>query len=104
MEARDVRTVGVVGCGLMGSGIVEVVARIGIDVVYLEPSDGLVEAHNTKREMFSFGRLQNLVAEHAGGAALIEFLLGELAAFTGPGWEQEDDVTLIIARRTPLAR
>ena len=50
MEARDVRTVGVVGCGLMGSGIVEVVARIGLDVVYLEPSDGLVEAGRERVE------------------------------------------------------
>ena len=44
MEAQDVRQVGVVGCGLMGSGIVEVVARVGIDVVFLEPSDDLVAA------------------------------------------------------------
>ena len=29
MDAKDVRTVGIVGCGLMGSGIVEVVARDG---------------------------------------------------------------------------
>ena len=50
MEARDVRTVGVVGCGLMGSGIVEVVARIGLDVVYLEPSDGLVDAGRERVE------------------------------------------------------
>ena len=44
MEAGDVRTVGVVGCGLMGSGIVEVVARSGIDAIYLEPRAELVEA------------------------------------------------------------
>ena len=44
MDARDVRTVGVVGCGLMGSGIVEVVARAGLGAVYLEPTDDLVEA------------------------------------------------------------
>lgn len=44
MEADDVRTVGVVGCGLMGSGIVEVLARSGIDAVYLEPTAELVEA------------------------------------------------------------
>ena len=44
MEAGDVRTVGVVGCGLMGSGIVEVVARSGIDAIYLEPTAELVEA------------------------------------------------------------
>ncbi len=62
-------------------------------------SDGIVEAHNPKREMFSFGRLQSLVAEHAGGAPLIDFLLAELARFTGAGWEQEDDVTLVTLQR-----
>jgi serine phosphatase RsbU (regulator of sigma subunit)/anti-sigma regulatory factor (Ser/Thr protein kinase) len=77
----------------------ETVIKPGETVVFY--SDGLVEAHNTKREMFSFGRLQQLVAEHVGGAALIEFLLGELAAFTGPGWEQEDDVTLVTLERGP---
>jgi len=34
--------VGVVGCGLMGSGIVEVLARAGADVTYVESSDELV--------------------------------------------------------------
>jgi len=42
MRAEDVRAVGVVGCGLMGSGIVEVCARAGTSVVYLEPTDELV--------------------------------------------------------------
>jgi len=43
MRAEDVRTVGVVGCGLMGSGISEVVARAGQTAVVLETSDELVE-------------------------------------------------------------
>ena len=43
MRAEDVRTVGVIGCGLMGSGISEVVARAGQTVVVLETSDELVE-------------------------------------------------------------
>jgi len=43
MRAEEVRTVGVVGCGLMGSGIVEVSARAGTRVVYLEPTEELVE-------------------------------------------------------------
>lgn len=42
MDPRDVRQVGVVGCGLMGSGIVEVLARAGADVTYVEGSDELV--------------------------------------------------------------
>jgi 3-hydroxybutyryl-CoA dehydrogenase len=42
VDPRDVRQVGVVGCGLMGSGIVEVLARAGADVTYVEGSDELV--------------------------------------------------------------
>jgi 3-hydroxybutyryl-CoA dehydrogenase len=34
--ANDIRRVGVVGCGLMGSGIAEVCARAGLDVVVRE--------------------------------------------------------------------
>ena len=42
MDPKDVRNVGVVGCGLMGSGIVEVLARAGADVTYVEASEELV--------------------------------------------------------------
>ncbi len=58
-------------------------------------SDGLVEAHNPQREMFGFPLLQDLMADHVDGDTLNDFLLEELARFTGPGWEQEDDVTLV---------
>jgi len=58
-------------------------------------SDGLVEAHNGEREMFGFPRLQELLATHAEGATVNDFLLAQLADFTGPTWEQEDDVTLV---------
>src|SRR5215813_676141 len=36
MKAEEVRNVGVVGCGLMGSGIVEVCARAGLQVTFVE--------------------------------------------------------------------
>jgi serine phosphatase RsbU (regulator of sigma subunit)/anti-sigma regulatory factor (Ser/Thr protein kinase) len=62
-------------------------------------SDGLVEAHNTQREMLGFPQLRSLTEGHAGGAALIPFLMDQLAAFTGPNWEQEDDVTLLTVQR-----
>jgi 3-hydroxybutyryl-CoA dehydrogenase len=43
MDPADVRHVGVVGCGLMGSGIVEVLARSGLSVTFVEGSDDLVD-------------------------------------------------------------
>lgn len=62
-------------------------------------SDGLVEAHNPSREMFGFPRLAEYVASHAGGMELIQSLLDDLEVFTGPDWEQEDDVTLMTLER-----
>lgn len=62
-------------------------------------SDGLVEAHSPAREMFGMARLQSLLAAHPGGAGLIPYLREALAAFAGPGWEQEDDVTLVVLQR-----
>jgi serine phosphatase RsbU (regulator of sigma subunit)/anti-sigma regulatory factor (Ser/Thr protein kinase) len=62
-------------------------------------SDGLVEAHNPARAMFGFPRLMELMSQQ-NDVPLIEHLLNELAAFTGPGWEQEDDVTLVTLQRT----
>jgi serine phosphatase RsbU (regulator of sigma subunit) len=64
-------------------------------------SDGLVEAHDPKGEMFGFPRLQALVAEHGEERSLGEFLLEQLYSFTGEGWEQEDDITLLTLERAP---
>ena len=62
-------------------------------------SDGLVEAHNQRREMFGFARLQSLLAGQRDGTLLIDTLLDELQRFTGHEWEQEDDVTLLALHR-----
>ena len=62
-------------------------------------SDGLVEAHSPERDMFGFPRLQELMATHNNGDTLNNFLLEQLADFTGPDWDQEDDVTLVTLRR-----
>lgn len=43
MQVTEIRHVGVVGCGLMGSGIVEVLARAGLTVTFVEGNDALVE-------------------------------------------------------------
>jgi serine phosphatase RsbU (regulator of sigma subunit)/anti-sigma regulatory factor (Ser/Thr protein kinase) len=67
-------------------------------------SDGLVEAHDPQGEMFGNPRLQALLANCAGDCpALIQHLLAELETFTGRGWEQEDDVTLVTLQRTQPA-
>jgi serine phosphatase RsbU (regulator of sigma subunit) len=65
-------------------------------------SDGLVEAHDPKGEMFGFPRLRALVAEHAEERSLGEYLLEELYSFVGQGWEQEDDITLLTLKRSPI--
>jgi serine phosphatase RsbU (regulator of sigma subunit) len=64
-------------------------------------SDGLVEAHSPEKEMFGFPRMQKILEEQCTDASLIETLLTELHHFTGEGWEQEDDVTLVTLQRTP---
>ena len=67
-------------------------------------SDGLVEAHDPKGEMFGFPRLRTLIAEHAEKESLEEALLEELYSFVGEGWEQEDDITLLTLRRSASPR
>ena len=68
-------------------------------------SDGLVEAHNPKGEMFGFPRLRALVAEHGDEErSLEEVLLEELYSFVEEGWEQEDDITLLTLRRSTANR
>jgi serine phosphatase RsbU (regulator of sigma subunit) len=67
-------------------------------------TDGLVEAHDPKGEMFGFPRLRALIADHGEERALGDFLLEQLYSFVGESWEQEDDITLLALRRSPLLR
>jgi serine phosphatase RsbU (regulator of sigma subunit)/predicted ester cyclase len=62
-------------------------------------SDGLVEAHDPKGEMFGFPRLRALVAEQGEEGLLGDFCLEALYSFVGEGWEQEDDITLLTLKR-----
>jgi len=78
----------------------EVIIAPGENLLFY--TDGIVEAHNPGREMFGFPRLKTLLEEHAEGASLIRLLLSELKSFTGEGWEQEDDVTMVTLQRKPL--
>jgi serine phosphatase RsbU (regulator of sigma subunit) len=101
-EAEELRARGM-PLGLMpGMGYKEGEASLRDGYGVLFYSDGLVEAHDLKGEMFGFPRLQALVAQHAEGESLVDFLMEELRSFTGDGWEQEDDITLVALRRSAL--
>ena len=62
-------------------------------------SDGLVEAHDPSQEMYGFPRLREEMAVDDAGSELLDRLLDTLHRFTGPDWEQEDDITLVTLRR-----
>jgi anti-sigma regulatory factor (Ser/Thr protein kinase) len=81
---------------LPGMGYEETEATIGPGEALLLYSDGVTEAHGAGREMYGTPRLAGLVA---GDDDLIAGLLGSLQGFTGAGWEQEDDITLVTLRR-----
>lgn len=68
-------------------------------------SDGLTESHNPQDELFGYPRLESALQPKPGesplkGENLIHLLLRQLADFTGPRWEQEDDVTFVVLDRT----
>jgi len=77
-------------------------ATLEADARLLLYSDGLVEAHNHAFEMFGFPRVMGLFGTVSDGRDPIAALLAELERFTGPGHEQEDDITLVTLARSPL--
>jgi 3-hydroxybutyryl-CoA dehydrogenase len=78
MHAEDVKTVGVVGCGIMGSGIVEVCARAGLEVTFVEATEELAER--------GWDRIRGSTARAVEGGKLDEAgrqeLLGRIRATT----------------------
>ena len=64
-------------------------------------TDGLIEAHNLRGEMFGTPRLRELLSQRPkGGRSLSAPLMEELERFTGGRWEQEDDITLLALERS----
>ena len=79
----------------------EAVGEIGPGDEVLLFSDGMVEVHAPDGDMYGFPRLREAIAEEAGsGTDVIDRLLERLHAFVGPGWEQEDDITVVALRRS----
>jgi hypothetical protein len=50
--------------------------------------------------MFGFPRLRELLSQRDEERSLVDFMLEELYSFTGEGWEQEDDITLVALMRS----
>ena len=65
-------------------------------------SDALPEAHAPDGRMFGFPRLVEVAG--ASGDRVIDGVLTELGRFTGPDWEQEDDITVVSMMRSRHAR
>jgi len=82
----------------MGYEEKETILEVGESALFY--SDGLVEAHDPKGEMFGFPRLRTLIAERGEQRSLGNLLLEELYSFVGEGWEQEDDITLLTLERS----
>jgi serine phosphatase RsbU (regulator of sigma subunit) len=101
-EAQEMRATGM-PLGLMpGMGYEQKQSTLKAGEGALFYSDGIVEAHSPKGEMFGFPRLKELVAKYGKQGSLGDLLLEELYTFTGGGeeWEQEDDITLLTLRRS----
>jgi 3-hydroxybutyryl-CoA dehydrogenase len=84
MRSADIRHVGVVGGGLMGSGIVEVCARAGLRVTFVEASEELVAAGRGRIERsigkaVERGKLDAAAAEDTLGRVDAAVDLGALA-------------------------
>src|SRR5215207_9605943 len=103
-DAEELRARGM-PLGLMpGMGYEENEIALDAGEAALFYSDGLVEAHDSRGEMFGFPKLRALVAEHGEKGSLADLLLEELYSFVGEGWEQEDDITLLALRRSAPPR
>ena len=112
MRPADVRHVGVVGCGLMGSGIVEVCARAGLRVTFVEGSDELVAAGRGRVERsigkaVERGKLDAAAAEEALGrieAATDLDALSEVDLVIEAATEDREAKTAIFARLGTVTR
>ena len=95
-SARELRATGM-PLGLMpGMAYDEVEHRLAPGQHLVLHSDGITEAHAVDREMFGTPRLQAVVGRGGTGrGGVLADVLAALEAFTGPDWEQEDDITLL---------
>jgi len=94
MKADEVQKVGVIGAGIMGSGIIEVIARSGQEVAFVEISDEKVDEGRGKVEK-SAGRAVDKGKLDAGDR---DAMLGRITGGTDLG--ALADVDLVIEAAT----
>ena len=99
-EVVELRATGMPLGALPGMHYEEKRATLAPGDVMVLHSDGLAEAHDPQHEMYGFPRMRKLIGELGTGHELIDGLLESLHAFTGPAWEQEDDITLVTLSRS----
>ncbi|MEX0874604.1 MAG: SpoIIE family protein phosphatase [Actinomycetota bacterium] len=80
---------------LPGSVYEEKEVNIEPGEVVLFTSDGIAEAHNPEGEMFGCPRIIETIERHPRYEGMQDQLLNDLERFTGPDWEQEDDITMV---------
>ncbi len=84
MKPEDVRTVGVVGCGIMGSGIVEVCAKAGMAVTFVEVDEearerGSQAIERSMAKAVDRGKLDDAARQEALGRIRASTDLADLA-------------------------
>ena len=93
--ADELRATGMPLGLLPGMRYDETDAQLGHGDQLVLHSDGIAEAHGPDRSMFGIPRLREVIAASPSGDRLLNDVLGALSRFTGDGWEQEDDITLV---------
>jgi serine phosphatase RsbU (regulator of sigma subunit)/anti-sigma regulatory factor (Ser/Thr protein kinase) len=101
--AAELRATGMPLGLLPGIVYEETEAKLEPGETMLLHSDGVAEAHGPAGDMFGFPQLQDVVGSRSGRGEVIDRVLTELGRFTGAGWEQEDDITLVALTRRSAA-
>lgn len=100
MEASQIRRVGVVGAGLMGSGIAEIVARAGAEVTFVEGSPELVQAGRRRIE----GSLSEAVSRGKLGEADRDAALARITGVEDLAALADQDLVVEAATEDPAAK
>ncbi|MDX1510188.1 MAG: SpoIIE family protein phosphatase [Nitriliruptorales bacterium] len=98
-EVTEPRATGMPLGMLPGSSYEEVEVTIPPGGTVLLYSDALPEAHDSDGRMLGFAGVRDAVSS-SDGQDLVGHLLRRLEAFTGPDWEQEDDLTFVVMQRS----